>query len=50
MNHNYSLSLFQLYKHPLFRGATPRIPLATFGGAMAGGLFDYFTGVRLLAD
>jgi len=28
------------YYHPLFRGATPRIVLATFGGMISAGIFD----------
>jgi hypothetical protein len=31
-----------IFKHPLLKGALPRIPLATFGGALAGFFFDYF--------
>jgi len=30
------------FSHPLFRGAIPRMGLATFGGTVAGGFFDYF--------
>jgi hypothetical protein len=29
-------------KHPLFQGAGPRMGLATFGGVLAGGFYDYF--------
>jgi len=30
------------YQHPLFKGTMPRLFLSTQGGAIAGGLFDYF--------
>lgn len=30
------------YQHALLRGAIPRMVLASFGGALAGGFFDYF--------
>lgn len=31
------------FKHPLFRGILFRMPLATMGGVIAGGLFEYFS-------
>ncbi len=34
--------LYALSKHPLLSGALPRMGLATCGGVIAGGVFDYF--------
>ena len=39
-----NLNLWKIHDYPLFKGVVPRMGLATFGGALAGGLFDYFSG------
>jgi hypothetical protein len=42
MNKEYKSNNLSPLQHPLLRGAGPRMFLATFGGAIAGGLFDFF--------
>ena len=46
MHHAYTSQRLRPWEHPLLRGALPRLFLAATGGAVSGGLYDYFK-VRL---
>ncbi len=42
MHREYKKQNQPLWKHPLMKGSLPRIVLASYGGAIAGGLFEMF--------
>lgn len=42
MHKEYESKNLKLFQHPLFKGAIPRMGVVTFGGAFAGGYFEFF--------